>query len=485
DEHKVDDGSGKLEIWRVENFALAPWPEENYGELYGGDSYVMLYTYFVGDKEMYLIYFWQARSHPYGGRDTSSDEKGASAILAKEMDDGLNGAATQVRVAQGKEPKHMRSLFGGRLVVHMGGEASGFNNSEEKNSYDVDGVSLYHVKGTQPDNTYGMQVQEMASNLNSGDCFVLMTPAMGYVWVGRHCSSEESTVAESIAEMLTSHHPVEGRTVSTVREGEESEEFWAALGGQADYPDSVPGPAAVQEPRLFQVSNVTGVLSVEPVYNFDQTDLCVDDIMLLDTYVTVYIWVGTSSNKTEQEEAMLVAQQYISTATDGRHLDTPIVRVTAGNEPTLFTQHFLAWDPELLDKNIFVDPYEAKLAAAREEEARIEAEREDAPGTVTMESMGLAQGEVEVEVAVEEPEVEVEPEARAPEEEAAPTGGSRFVAYADLMGAGREVEGVDPSCREQYLSDTEFFEVFGMSKADFLAQPKWKQQSQKKAKSLF
>lgn len=50
---------------------------------------------------------------------------------------------------------------------------------------------------------------------------------------------------------------------------------------------------------------------------------------------------------------------------------------------------------------------------------------------------------------------------------------------------GKEVDGVDPSCREQYLDDTDFMEVFGMSKADFATQPKWKQVSAKKAKELF
>ena len=50
---------------------------------------------------------------------------------------------------------------------------------------------------------------------------------------------------------------------------------------------------------------------------------------------------------------------------------------------------------------------------------------------------------------------------------------------------GKEMEGVDPSCREQYLDDKEFVEVFGMSKSEFASQPKWKQLSQKKAKELF
>lgn len=67
---------------------------------------------------------------------------------------------------------------------------------------------------------------------------------------------------------------------------------------------------------------------------------------------------------------MNVAQQYISTASDGRSPDTPVLQVAAGNEPPLFTQHFRGWDPLLTDKKTFVDPYQAKLAAAKEEEVR-------------------------------------------------------------------------------------------------------------------
>lgn len=51
-----------------------------------------------------------------------------------------------------------RSLFHGKLVVHSGGGASGFKNSKERDSYDTDGVCLFHVKGTRADNTYGVQV---------------------------------------------------------------------------------------------------------------------------------------------------------------------------------------------------------------------------------------------------------------------------------------------------------------------------------------
>ena len=76
---------------------------------------------------------------------------GASALLAKEMDDALGGSPVQVRVVQGKEPLHFRSLFKGGMVVHSGGKASGFKNrSGEGDSYDDDGVGLFHVKGRPP-----------------------------------------------------------------------------------------------------------------------------------------------------------------------------------------------------------------------------------------------------------------------------------------------------------------------------------------------
>jgi len=46
-------------------------------------------------------------------------------------------------------------------------------------------------------------------------------------------------------------------------------------------------------------------------------------------------------------------------------------------------------------------------------------------------------------------------------------------------------DGVLPEAKEQALSDKEFQDVFGMSKADFAAQPKWKQTDAKKKHKLF
>lgn len=42
--------------------------------------------------------------------------------------------------------------------------------------------------------------------------------------------------------------------------------------------------AAPKEPRLFQVSNVTGAIVVTEVPNFNQDDLLSEDVMVLDTF---------------------------------------------------------------------------------------------------------------------------------------------------------------------------------------------------------
>ena len=57
--------------------------------------------------------------------------------------------------------------------------------------------------------------------------------------------------------------------------------FWKALGGKADYPKMRPGEPAPPDPRLFQLSNATGALDVDEIFDFSQEDLIDEDVMLL------------------------------------------------------------------------------------------------------------------------------------------------------------------------------------------------------------
>jgi hypothetical protein len=127
--------------------------------------------------------------------------------------------------------------------------------------------------------------------------------------------------------------------------------------------------APPQDPRLFQICDAAAAgagVACEEVFNFCQDDLIDEDVMLLDVGSEVYLWIGSQANENEKREAAALAQKYIAACseTDGRDVDTPVTSVAAGAEPPMFTCHFIGWDASSAGKS-FVDPYEAKLAAAQ------------------------------------------------------------------------------------------------------------------------
>ena len=105
---------------------------------------------------------------------------------------------------QGKEPAHFRQLFRGAMIVHTGGHASGWRNTNDQDSYDTDGVALFHVRGSNSQNTAAIQVPEKASSLNSEDSFILVNPTHAYVWRGSGSNETEVGVALHIANTLAS-----------------------------------------------------------------------------------------------------------------------------------------------------------------------------------------------------------------------------------------------------------------------------------------
>ena len=306
---------GEVEIWSAENFDLVPYPKEKYGQFYGGDSYVVLYTYTdKAQKEFRTIYFWE-------GLESSNDEKGTAALKAKELDDKYGGAPMQCRVVQGKEPAHFRQLFQGKLIVHAGGKASSFKNTQEQDTVDDDGVGLFHVKGTDANNTYASQVAEKAGSLNSSDCFVLVTPEAVYCWSGQGASDSERATSASVAGVLLTYSytdsPAPTRALSEVVEGAEPEAL-GVLGGKGEYATLPEGEQAPREARLFECSTATGRFSVDEVTQFGQDDLSDEDVYLLDTFVALFVWVGSQSTDEEKTRAMDVAKSYQEKAKDGR-----------------------------------------------------------------------------------------------------------------------------------------------------------------------
>ncbi|KAF3848827.1 hypothetical protein F7725_015324 [Dissostichus mawsoni] len=327
----VDNGDGE------KNAEVDP---ATHGQFYGGDSYIILYNYSFGGRQGHIIYMWQ-------GADSSTDEIGACAILGSQLDEELGGGPVQVRVVQGKEPAHLMSLFGGQpMVVYKGG-----TSRDEGQSAPAD-TRLFQVRSNSAGHTRAVELDVASSNLNSNDVFVLVTPeaaSCGGAWVPATRRSREPS---SCVTSWGCPPP------SCLRE---ERVFWEALGGKAEYRTStrLKDKMDAHPPRLFACSNKTGNFIIEEVPGeMTQEDLATDDVMILDSWDQVFVWIGNEAQEEEKTEAMKSAAQYIETDPANRDPRTPIVKIKQGFEPPTFSGWFLGWDHEYWAS----DPLERAMA---------------------------------------------------------------------------------------------------------------------------
>jgi hypothetical protein len=82
------------------------------------------------------------------------------------------------------------------------------------------------------------------------------------------------------------------------------------------------------------------------VVDFDQSDLVPDDVMMLDAWNTIFLWIGDESNRTERRLVERMALEYLAADPANRE-DTPIVKIKQGFEPPNFTGFFGVWDRSL------------------------------------------------------------------------------------------------------------------------------------------
>ncbi|XP_015782794.1 adseverin isoform X2 [Tetranychus urticae] len=326
-----DDGSGDKQIFRICSFDLVPVESNDYGNFFSGDCYIIVYT---SATKVNVIYYWI-------GNCSSVDERGAAAMMTVQLDnERFNGSAVQVRVSEGKEPPHFTAIFGGRMVIYKGGHKSGFRYAISTGDSTKDRC-LLQVRGTNKFVTRAVEVDCEASSLNSNDVFVLFTPSTVYIWAGKGSTGDEREMAR-----LCAKRDEGGREVISVSEGQEKSDFWDAIGGQQAYSqekllESSEPPHPI---RLFQCSNSKGYFYLEEIYDFNQTDLIEEDVMLLDTWDTIFVWIGSKSNTEERNRTIETVEDYLRADPTGRDLETPIVIVKQGSEPPNFVGFFGSWD---------------------------------------------------------------------------------------------------------------------------------------------
>uniref|UniRef100_A0AAQ6AAM9 HP domain-containing protein n=1 Tax=Amphiprion ocellaris TaxID=80972 RepID=A0AAQ6AAM9_AMPOC len=390
----VDDASGDIKVWRIENLELAEVDPSTYGQFYGGDCYLVLYSYQRSHQLQHILYMWQ-------GRHATTDEITACAYQAVNIDNKYNGAPVQVRVVMGKEPRHFLAIFKGKLLIFEGG--TGRPGAVNPNP----AARLFQVRGTSEMNTKATEVPSRASSLNTNDVFLLKTDHKCYLWYGKGCNGDERVMGRAISDVLSRQDK------QVVMEGQEPAEFWVALGGKAPYASDkrLQTEEPRHSPRLFECSNQTGQFRMTEVDDFDQSDLDEEDVMLLDTWEEVrgsYRAPGGPMSSPPLYRVHGIGQSpKPSTPSSPSTPRTP----TSLRTPSSVS---VAWSSQSSGSGTYVNP---KLL--------INQDPSDLP------------------------------------------------------------DGVDPTQKEDYLSDVDFENLLGTTRLDFHRLPKWRQNDLKKKAGLF
>jgi len=217
------------------------------------------------------------------------------------------------------------------------------------------------------------------------------------------------------------------KEATLILENEEPEIFWTFFSnGKELYPNLMNPTIFV--PRLFHY--MSSVNKMEEIVPFSQNDFLKDDIYMMDTYYSIFVWQYKSRTSDEKELKLILelAKEYIEKAPDGR-TDCKGYYVPGGNnlEPLAFTSVFHGWDPTPTYDNFYENmiPIETILNSYQ-----------------------------------------------------------RLFTYEELL-SGKYPQGIDTSQLENYLSEENFIDIFQMTRKQFIDLPRWKQQQLKREKGLY
>ncbi|KAI1099837.1 putative actin-binding protein Fragmin [Jackrogersella minutella] len=341
-----------LHIWRIEDFEVVSWPKNRYGDFHEGDSYIVLHSYKVDSKDgieklAHDVFFWL-------GSKTTQDEAGTAAYKTVELDEFLHGVATQHRELQ-KEPSDDFVALFSRIRILAGGVRSGFRHVETEEEPDETIMLLRvfkHPFAKRADSIMVYEVEPTWQSLDENDVFVLEHKNKIWVWQGKNCSPMEKAKAAQVVHDMTIAKHIDVEVLSQTES--KSRTVVAMLGGEdADGPFEAPRPIASPKShdanrrprRLFRLSDASGQLRLDLVKEGNSiygSDLDSNDVFLLDTGATIWVWQGSGASRTEKARWIKVAEIYIrqlGEASDGgkAHL-SPISKVVEGYENPAFVK---------------------------------------------------------------------------------------------------------------------------------------------------
>ena len=306
------DGAGDeegLQIWRIEQFHVAHWPKDQYGNFYSGDSYIVMNTYTEdgSDAKKYDLHFWL-------GQSTTLDEAGTAAYKTVELDTLLGDVPVQHREVEEYESPLFLSYFDqyGGVVTMEGGAESGFHHVEPENYQ----PRLLQCKG-KFQNIQVKQVPLDISSLNSGDVFVLDLGEKIFQFNGKTSGLfEKRKGGEIVSRIKEQRGTCESWVVDESDPSEHDAPFWEHFGGEQEIAegDAQSDSEVTVNHKLYRLSDESGELTFEFVTEgkLERDQLDSDDVFIIDAQHTVFVWIGTGASDQEKGGAMKYAQQYIN-----------------------------------------------------------------------------------------------------------------------------------------------------------------------------
>ncbi|XP_077413798.1 supervillin isoform X2 [Vanacampus margaritifer] len=351
-----------VDTWHVHEFDDCEVPLESVGQLHEGDSYVVRWTYNIGDdgQDSAVFFLWRGRHSTVSGRDTA-------AFLSIGIN---NNQESQVVVHEGKEPPCFLQLFKGGLVIHKGHREASSSHAEQASTW-----RLFAVRGDLPDEGSLLEVECCCASLRSRGSLVLINgqQAALYLWTGCKALAGCREVAKRAVERLTHGCPVESGLcksrpvkIQAVEEGSEPADIWVALGrvDRKAYDCMLQDPGKYNfTPRLFHLSASSGSFRAKELHSpsrlpglmaampFTQEDLYAvppPALFLLDNRFEVYLWQHSTVEDeadrwyNERKCAMETTMQYCNEVNPRRPPHAYLI--FEGSEPLTFTNVFPRWE---------------------------------------------------------------------------------------------------------------------------------------------